>query len=233
MENKSQLGGDRLPVGRSNLPGILVENNFWAVRNPSREKGRSQNSRPPIPRISVTKLATPSRKKARSQNSQPRPEKRVGHKTRDPFPKKVTVVSGRFHFSKDLDMRTRRAPFSQFVRPSEEKVPRTRVTQLGAVSRLAVKFGKARRARRRWFVFSEDVFAGCEAELADFHVLLPLSPVALVPYRSRCRHLLLHGDIRQPSAAWLPAVALPALHALLVLTRDACALGALGAYTHG
>ena len=47
----------RLPVGRSNLPGILVENNFWAVRNPSREKGRSQNSRPPILRISVTKLA--------------------------------------------------------------------------------------------------------------------------------------------------------------------------------
>ena len=31
VENKSQLGGGRLPVGRSNLPGILVENNFWGV----------------------------------------------------------------------------------------------------------------------------------------------------------------------------------------------------------
>ena len=54
-----------------------------------------------------------SRKKARSQNSRPQPEKRVGHKTRDPIPKKGSVTK--------LATPSRKKGRSQNSRPQPEK----------------------------------------------------------------------------------------------------------------
>ena len=103
------------------LPPLLsqfVRPSVTKLAKPSREKGRSQNSRPP------------SRKKARSQNSRPHPEKRLGHKTRDPIPKKGSVTKLETPSRKKARSQNSRAhPEKRLGHKTREPIPKKGSTQ--------------------------------------------------------------------------------------------------------
>ena len=73
-------------------PSVRVSQNWCLCPRQLYIQKRLGHKTPHPKKRPVTKLETPSRKKARSQNSRPHPEKRLGHKTREPIPKKGSVT---------------------------------------------------------------------------------------------------------------------------------------------